>query len=85
MFRRTVRINEGRVGLVYRKGDFLKVLTAGKHRVRLSDEVRLFDRSQALVPAGQELTILLENESLADDLIIQEVPDQHLMLMYTDG
>ena len=85
MFTRTVRINEGRVGLVFRKGDFLKVIGVGKHRIRLSDELKLYDRSQAFVPVGQDLNVLLENESLAEELIIQEVPDQHLMLMYTEG
>ncbi|MEL7148944.1 MAG: slipin family protein, partial [Bacteroidota bacterium] len=84
MFRKEVRINEGRVGLVFRKGDFLQVLNAGKHKIRHTDGLKIYNRSQAFVPDGIELNVLLEKNEIVNELTIVEVPDQHLMLMYTD-
>lgn len=85
MFRQKVRINEGRVGLVFREGDLLQVLGTGEHKIKHSDVLDVYDRSKQFVPVGHELNVLLTHVDLASELTVVEVPDQHLMLMYTDG
>jgi len=79
-----VRINNGKVGLVFRNGDYLKVLTTGKYWVRYTDKVGICNMSQPLT-LSMELNILLQDEALANLLHVIEVADNEIILRYENG
>ncbi|WP_430813747.1 hypothetical protein [Carboxylicivirga sp. RSCT41] len=79
-----VRINKGKTGLVFRNGDYVKVLSAGKHWVRYTDKVGICNMSQPL-SLSMELNILLQDEELAKMLTIVEVSDKDLVLRFENG
>jgi len=83
MFKR-VRINVGKVGLVFKKGDYQKVITAGTHRIGLNTKVRVYDLAQVFVPS-HPLDILLEDEQLKSLLEVIEVKDGELCLVSIKG
>lgn len=76
-----VRINAGNVGLVFRKGDYVKVITKGKHWLRLTDQVFIYNLTRAFV-APIALEILLQDKKLEAMLNVIEVKDQELVLVY---
>jgi len=79
-----VRINIGKVGLVFRNGDIKRVLSAGTHWVRLNETVCAFDTKYRFTPA-QDLNVLLKCEELAQMLHVIEVKDNELVLRYEEG
>lgn len=85
-----VRINVGKVGLVFRRGDYHRVITEGVHWVALFDEVVIYDRSMPFQPKGDgkancELNILLRDAKLAQELEVADVKDHEIALKYEDG
>ncbi len=79
-----VRINEGRAGLVYRNGNYLKTLKAGVYWVLPFDKVYTFDMARPFVPET-DLELLLRDESLASMLEIVDVADTELVLQFERG
>ncbi len=79
-----LRVNKGKVALVFRKGDYLKVLTSGIHWVRYTDKVGICNMSQPL-SITMELNILLQDEVLAGMLHVIEVLDHQIVLRYENG
>lgn len=80
---KTVRINVGKVGIVRRKGDYKRVLTAGKHWVRLSDQVTSYamDGFYTITP---EVEIMLRDEGFKTLVEVVEVKD-HEIALKSDG
>jgi len=76
---KTIRINVGKVGIVRRKGDYKSVRTAGKHWVRLSDQVTTYamDGFYTITP---EVEIMLRDESFASLVEAIEVKDYEIAL-----
>ena len=81
---RRVRINVGKVGLVYRNGDYNRVITEGIYWIFPNEKVVLYDRAQPFYPAI-DLNILLADEKLADELMVVELRDNEIALRYEDG
>jgi regulator of protease activity HflC (stomatin/prohibitin superfamily) len=79
-----VRINKGKVGLVFRNGDYKKILKSGIHWVWFSDKVDICNMAQALT-LTMELNILLQDKELASMLEVIEVLDHELVLKYENG
>ncbi|MCW3788172.1 slipin family protein [Plebeiibacterium sediminum] len=79
-----VRINKGKVGLVFRNGDYIKVLKAGSHWVWFSDKVGICNMSQPFT-FSMELNILLQDDELASMLDVIEVQDHEMVLKYENG
>ncbi len=79
-----VRIYEGRAGLVYRNGNYRKVLTAGVHWVSLRDTVYTCNMAMPFEPVT-ELEILLRDKTLASMLHVLEVKDTQLVLRFESG
>lgn len=77
---KTIRVNNGNVGLVFRNGDFTKVLTAGKHWLKGSESLVVQELSKQLV-VDVDLDLLLKNEELANMLIVIEVAEEELVLV----
>ncbi|UTW63567.1 slipin family protein [bacterium SCSIO 12741] len=79
-----VRINVGKVGIVTRKGDYRKTLTAGVHWVGFSDKVRLYDQA-VIYKSEKDLSIMLRDEHFASLVEVLEVRDQEILLKYLNG
>ncbi|TAJ14547.1 slipin family protein [Marinilabiliaceae bacterium JC017] len=81
---RRVRINKGNVVLVFRHGDFNRVLTTGSYWLKPFETTMVCDMSKPF-SSSIELNILLQNEQLASLLEIVEVRDNEIALQYENG
>lgn len=76
-----VRINAGKVGLVFRKGDYVRALAKGVYWLLFNEKVLVYDLSQAFhSPIALEL--LLKDNILEAMLDVIEVKDNELVLVY---
>lgn len=79
-----VRINAGKVGLVFKNGNYLKVITAGTHWIGFSQRVLVYSLENTFAtPIALEL--LLQDNALAEMLDVIEVKDNELVLVYEKG
>ncbi len=76
-----VRINKGKVGLVFKKDDYQKVITEGNYWLFLNQEVRIYDLTKQFDTAVA-IEILLKDSTLAAMLEIVEVKDNEIVLVY---
>ena len=79
-----VRINAGKVGLVFRKGDYLKTLTQGTYWIGYGQRVLVYNMAQAF-NAPVTLELLLQDKTLEAMLDIVEVKDNEIVLVYEKG
>ncbi len=79
-----VRINTGKIGLVFKNENYKKVLTEGTYWLMLNEYVRIYDLANIFNPSV-ELNILLRDKELAQYLTLVEVKDNEIALMYKDG
>ncbi|OEK03993.1 slipin family protein [Roseivirga misakiensis] len=79
-----IRINQGKVGLVFRKGDYRNVLTAGTHWVSLLDAVVEYDMVKPFY-APKTIDLFLNDEKLVAMLNIVRVGDHKIALKYKRG
>ncbi|MBV1922469.1 MAG: slipin family protein [Flavobacteriaceae bacterium] len=79
-----IRINEGKVGLVFKKGDYVGVITKGIYWLGFNKSVLKYDLTKSFVaPIAEE--ILLQDKVLKDMLHVVEVKDSEIVLMYQKG
>ncbi|MFD0799200.1 slipin family protein [Maribacter chungangensis] len=83
MFKKT-RVNAGKVGLVFKKGDYITCIAQGSHWLGFGSTVREYDLTKAFVPPIA-LEILLQDNALAAMLHIVEVKDVQLVLVSENG
>ncbi|MGB0717287.1 MAG: slipin family protein [Phycisphaerae bacterium] len=85
-----VRIKSYEVGLLYRYGELRRVLTAGSYRVWS----QLWSRERARIDVVSKLQtkfehplldVLLQNESLAQQLAVIDLDDSHRAFVWKDG
>ncbi len=80
-----IRINAGKIGLVFKSsGDYKKVITAGIHWVLPFESVVKYDLAKPFYPSI-DLNVLLRDEKLKKHLIVVEVQDNALALQYEGG
>lgn len=79
-----IRINAGNVGLIFRGGDFKRVITEGVHWISPFDGVVRYDMSKPFYPFA-ELNLLLKNEQLKELLQVVEVKDNEIALQFENG
>ncbi len=79
-----IRINAGRVGLVFRHGDYNRVLTEGVYWVFPFDRVVQYDLAKPFY-SSIELNVLLRDERLKEMLEVIEVKDGEIVLQYETG
>ena len=79
-----IRINAGNVGLVFRSGDYQRVIKAGKHWLFPFENMMLYDMTQAFA-APIELNILCQDETLSEMLELIEVMDYQIAIIYKDN
>jgi regulator of protease activity HflC (stomatin/prohibitin superfamily) len=76
-----IRINAGKIGLVFKNGDYRRVITAGTHWLSPFENVMQYDMSKPFYPST-ELNLLLVDEELAEYLTVVEVGDNQISLQY---
>lgn len=81
---RIVKINAYQVGLVFKNGEYQRMLMAGKYWFWKNAKVWGFDITKPFV-APVELNILLQDKALADILHVVEVKDNEIVLHYENG
>jgi len=79
-----VRINLGKVGLVFKNGDYKKVITEGVYWIGFFKNVIVYDLAQEF-EASIALEILLKDEKLVKMIIVVEVKDNELVLVFENG
>ena len=79
-----VRINAGKVGLVFKRGDYVKVVTQGTHWLWLNQRVLIYNLATSFsTPIALE--ILLKDKMLEAMLEVIEVKDNEIVLLYEKG
>lgn len=81
---RRIRINKGHVGLVFRKGDYNRILTDGSYWLRPSEKEIICDLSKPFYPTI-DLNLLLNDEKLTEMLLVVEVKDNEIALQFVNG
>jgi len=79
-----IRINNGKVGLVFRNGNYNRVVTEGSYWLTPFEEIMQYDMSKQFFPSI-ELNILLKDEALAALLQVVEVRDNEIALQYENN
>jgi regulator of protease activity HflC (stomatin/prohibitin superfamily) len=79
-----VRINVGKIGVVTKKGDYKRVLTAGAYWLGFSEKVNTYEMSK-MYTSDIDLTIMLKDEKFKDLVEVLEVKDNEIALKYEDG
>ncbi|WP_397364066.1 slipin family protein [Olleya sp. R77988] len=76
-----VRIHSGHVGLVFKNGDYHRVITQGKHWLGFNERVITYNLSLPF-NAPQALEVLLKDDALANMLSVINVEDNQIVLVY---
>jgi len=76
-----VQINKGYVGLVFKRGDYQRVLNEGKYWLGFSETVTLFNKALAY-STSTTFEIMLQDEELVAMLDIVEVKDNEIVIVY---
>jgi len=79
-----IKINEGRIGLVFQNGSLQRMLTVGNYWLGFFETIKFYDLSKQFFPAI-DLNILLKNEELASYLEVVEVGDSEIVLKHENG
>jgi hypothetical protein len=79
-----VKLNAYQVGLVFKNGEYKKLLVAGTYWFWKNEQVYVYEITQPFAPPI-ELNILLQDKLLADILEIVEVKDNEIALQYENG
>lgn len=78
-----IRINKGTIGLVFRKGDYNRILSEGIHWLGINDTVTVYNLAKQFTPEI-ELNLLLKDAELANRLNIIEVKDNEIALQFIE-
>ena len=76
-----VRINVGKVGLVFKNGDYLRVITKGTYWLGFNQKVITYDLTKQFI-APIAIEVLLQDKKLEAILNVVEVKDNEIVLMY---
>ncbi|MFV0565450.1 MAG: slipin family protein [Flavobacteriaceae bacterium] len=79
-----VKIHVGAIGLVFKNGDYKRVITAGNHWLSFGERVEKYALNTAFF-APKPLEILLQDNTLANMLHVIEVKDNTMVLVYENN
>jgi len=79
-----IRINQGTIGLVFRKGDYHRVLTQGAHWLRFGETLEMYDLTMPFYPK-KDLALFSQDTALMKFLTIVEVKDSEIVLRYENN
>lgn len=79
-----VRINTGNVGLVFKNGNYEKVITSGTHWLGFNKQLATYQLTEKFhAPVASE--IILQDKNLANMLDVITVNDNEIVLMFEKG
>jgi hypothetical protein len=78
-----IYVTEYQVALVMKRGVYRRMLGQGAHWL-WNESAVVYDRSKPFV-APVELNVLLQDSMLAAQLLVVDVPDNHIALLYENG
>jgi len=78
------KITATQVGLVFKMGALVRVLTQGKYWLWWGESVKIFDTRQPIV-VGNDLDLYLENEDFRSMVNLVELEDNEIALHYKNG
>lgn len=81
---RRVIVNNGNTGLVYRRGNYQRLLTEGSYWMKATSKVKMYDMTQPFF-SETNLTLLLRDKTLANMLHVVDVADNEIVLVYANG
>jgi hypothetical protein len=81
---KNVKLNAWQVALVFKNGEYKRLLTAGNYWFWKKENVYVYDITKPFV-APVELNILLQDTELAGLLHVVEVKDNEIVLQYENG
>lgn len=81
---RRIRINTGKIGLVFRSGNYKRMITEGVYWILPFEDVVVYDMAKPFYPSI-ELNILMKDPTLAAMLTVAEVRDNEIALQYENG
>jgi len=79
-----VKVNAYQVGLVFKDGEYKKMLMTGKYWFWSNEIVYVYDVTKPFI-APIELNILMQDAQLAEALYMIEVKDNEIVLQYENG
>ncbi|XZF14537.1 slipin family protein [Chitinophagaceae bacterium MMS25-I14] len=77
-------INTNHAGIVLKKGEAKRLITAGSHWLGFGETVEIHDMSKPFSSSVASLDVLLQNQDIAGMLHVIEVADNSLALVYQD-
>ncbi|MEL6809901.1 MAG: slipin family protein [Bacteroidota bacterium] len=80
-----VRINAGKAGLVFKNGNYKRVLTEGVYWLKWGESVIKYDLSQAFNGSTVAFELLQRDETLAAMWHVIDVLDNELVIAYKNG
>lgn len=82
-----IRINKDERGLLFKHGNYVKVLLPGKYRFfsKTRYQIIRMDVTKPFAVEGKEINLFLHDTNLATELIVINVTDHELALHYEDG
>jgi hypothetical protein len=79
-----INVNAYQVALVFKNGEYKKMMKEGEYFFWGTRDVRTYDMTQPFYP-NIELNILLQDKTLAEKLIVVQVMDNEIALQYENG
>lgn len=79
-----VRIKTGYVGLVFKRGEYRRVLTEGSYWLPLGEQVKMYSLTQAFNTSPVAFEILQKDQKLMELMHVVQVLDNELVLVYKD-
>ncbi|RRB11108.1 slipin family protein [Larkinella knui] len=79
---KTVRVLSRQIGLVFKHGEFKRLLSAGNHWIWPGESVSVYDQGSLLQNPPCDLTALLSYPAIADRLDVIEVKDNEIALQF---
>lgn len=80
-----VKINAGKAGLVFKKGDYKRVLTQGTYWLSWGEKVNVYSLAQGFTGTTVAFELLLKDEKLTAMWHVIDVLDNELVIVYKTG
>ncbi len=77
-----VHINAGKIGLVFKNGDYKRVIKEGGHWLRFRESVSIYNTSLSFTSNTIDLDVLLQDEALVKLWHVIDVLDHELVIVY---
>lgn len=84
MFKKNVILNENQKGFVFEDGKFVKMLSAGKHKVSKKSDVKTVEINNP-VPDFAPMEVLMKDDDFKSSVVVVEVPDGNIAFHFIDG